>query len=69
MVVIPGNEVPMVSGVQVNMVIGPVPVLCGKQSNRTDYEQTMIRHGNASGLSKMGSFLIMYSCIVTQLQR
>ena len=27
-------------------LIRPVTVLCGKKSNRTDHEQTMIRHEN-----------------------
>ena len=39
--------------------MGPVPILCGKQINRSDYEQTMIRHKNISRILKMDSFLII----------
>ena len=47
----------------------PAPVLCGIQSSRMDYEQTMSRHENIYGLSKMWSFLIIYSCKIKQIQR
>ena len=47
----------------------PIPVLCGKQSNRTGYKHTIIKQWNISGIPRMGWFLIIYGCKVTHIQR